>query len=62
MKIEENETLPFLEMGAGLTKNPDYKSELKIMNLTIRLEKRFNWLNRLMFKLFFGIEITNIRK
>lgn len=59
MKIEENTESPFIEFGK-VYKNPDYKSELVIGHLTIRLEKRFNWLNRLMFKLFFGVKITNI--
>lgn len=62
MEAKENETLPYLEIGREYFYNPVYKSELKIMNITLRLEKKFNWLNRIMFKLFFGIEVTNIRK
>lgn len=61
MHIEKLETTPFIEFGE-VFKEPVYKSELVIANMTIRLEKRFNWLNRLMFKLFFGITIKNIEE
>jgi len=38
------------------------KSEMKIGDMTIyHQNKRFNWLNRFMFKTFFGIEITNLK-
>lgn len=33
------------------------KSKITIGNIEIYLEKRFNWFNRLMFKLLFGLEI-----
>lgn len=62
MEETKNEELAFIEIGRDLYKNPNYKSELIIGNITIRFEKRFNWLNRKMFKLFFGLNITNIRK
>ena len=58
--IESNEK-PLLEFGAVI-KNPVYKSEMIIGSLTIRFEKRFNWLNRLMFKVFFGLTIKNIEE
>ena len=38
------------------------KSEMKIGDMTIyHQNKRFNWLNRFMFKTFFGIEIINLK-
>ena len=52
---------PLLEISNTLTVNPVYKSEMIIGSMTIRFEKRFNWLNRLMFKLFFGLNIKNIK-
>ena len=41
--------------------NNDNKSILEIGNIKIYNTKKFNWLNRLMFRLFFGIKITNIK-
>lgn len=61
MKIEENIDKAFIEFGEVI-KPPIYKSEMIIHNITIRFEKRFNWLNRLMFKVFFGITIKNIKE
>ena len=53
---------PFIEISDMVIKNPAYKSEMIIGNLTIRFEKRFNWLNRWMFKRFFGLTIRNIKR
>lgn len=52
----------FTEISDSVTiKPPIHKSELIVGNITIRFEKRFNWLNRLMFKMFFGLTIKNIK-
>lgn len=40
-------------------KNEKYKSKFIIGNIEINNIKKFNWFNRLMFKLFFGIKIEN---
>ena len=40
----------------------NYKSKIVVGNITIMLEKKFNWFNRLMFKLVFGIKIENIKE
>lgn len=40
--------------------NNDNKSILKIGNIKIYNTKKFNWLQRKMFKIFFGIEINNL--
>lgn len=61
MVIEEKKETPFIEFGE-IFDTPIYKSEIIVGNLTIRLTKRFNWLNRLMFKVFFGLKITNIKE
>lgn len=37
-----------------------YKSEMIIGNITINNIKHFNWLQKLMFKMFFGIKIKDI--
>ena len=58
MKKEE---MSFIEIGRGF-ETPIYKSEMVVGNITIRFIKRFNWLNRMMFKIFFGLDIRNTRK
>ena len=40
----------------------EQKSILEVGNITIYNSKKFNWLNRLMFKVFFGIKIKNIKE
>ena len=40
----------------------NYKSKIVVGNVTIMLEKKFNWFNKLMFKLVFGIKIENIKE
>lgn len=40
--------------------NNDNKSILKIGNIKIYNTKKFNWLQRKMFKIFFGIKINNL--
>lgn len=52
LKIDNKETLNL----------PKYKSSLKIGNITINNIKHFNWLQKLMFKIFFGIKIEDIKK
>lgn len=38
-----------------------YKSKIIIGNFTIMLTKKFNWFNRLMLKLIFGLKVKNIK-
>lgn len=40
--------------------NDNSKSILEIGNIKIYNIKKFNWFNRLMFKLFFGIKIEKV--
>lgn len=42
--------------------NDNSKSTLEIGNIKIYNIKKFNWFNRLMFKLVFGIKIENIKE
>ena len=39
-----------------------YKSKLLVGNITISNIKHFNWLQKLMFKIFFGIKIEDIKE
>lgn len=42
--------------------NQEYpKSKLTIAQMTIYFYKKFNWFNRLMFRLLFGLKIENIK-
>lgn len=41
-------------------KEEKYHSILIIGNMKIRNTKKFNWFQRKMFKIFFGIEINNL--
>ena len=42
--------------------NENSKSLLEIGNIKVYNIKKFNWLNRIMFKLVFGIKIKNIKE
>lgn len=41
---------------------PKIKSHLKIGNMTIYNTHHFNWLERKMWKLFFGFDIENVEE
>ena len=41
---------------------PKPKSKLLVGDMTIYNTKHFNWLNRIMFKIFFGVTIKNIKE
>lgn len=43
-------------------KEEKYLSTLTIGNVKVNNIKKFNWFNRLMFKLVFGIKIENIKE
>lgn len=38
------------------------KSRGIIGNITISFNKKFNWLQRKMWKVYFGLEITNLKE
>ena len=43
--------------------NPkDIKTYLKLANITIGITKKINWFQRLMYKLFFEIEIEKLEE
>lgn len=41
--------------------HPIIKSMLTIGNITFYFEKKFNWFNRLMLRLVFGLKIENVK-
>ena len=47
---------PVLEIR-GVDTESDYKSRLVVGNITVRFTKKFNWFNRLMIRLVFGLKI-----
>ncbi len=53
-KIEYN-TNPFLNQE-------EPKAKGIISNIEIHFNKRFNWLQRFMWKVCFGLEISNLKK
>jgi hypothetical protein len=64
MKAKE---IPFLEIKLYdkegkeiITEDTDFKSELVIGNIYIRFTKKFNWFQRFMLKIVFGLNIYNI--
>lgn len=40
---------------------PKNKSKLVLGNFDIYFDKKFNWFNRLMLKLVFGLNIENVK-
>ena len=60
-KQDFQEEIPLLEM-ARVYETPTYRSELILGNITVRFTKKFNWFNRLMLKLVFGLNIKNIKE
>lgn len=48
-----------IEIGIDISET---KSHIKIGNLTIHNTHHFNWFHRMMWKLFFGFEIENLKE
>lgn len=64
MKIKE---VPFIDIKLYeddgtpvLQPDDEFKSELVIGNICIRFTKKFNWFQRLMLRLVFGLNIYKI--
>ena len=51
---------PLIEIDYRKKEEEKYRSILIIGNMKIRNTKKFNWFQRKMFKIFFGIEINNL--
>ena len=54
IKLYENDGTPVLQP------DDEFKSELVIGNIYIRFTKKFNWFQRLMLRLVFGLNIYKI--
>lgn len=48
-----------IAIGIGL---PEIKSYLQTGNLTIMNTKHFNWLQKKMWKIFFGFDIKDVKE
>lgn len=48
-----------IQIGINL---PKIKSHIKVGNLVIHNTHHFNWFHRMMWKLFFGFEIENLKE
>lgn len=51
-----------IDGAAMVFKPPKNRSILYIGNMTIYNTKHFNWLNKIMFRIFFGIKIEDIKE
>ena len=60
MKVDEILFLEIASSGRIFKPDDEFKSELVIGNVIVHFIKSFNWFNRLMLKLVFGLNIHNI--
>ena len=56
-KVINTDGKPFLEISYKINEELNYKSKLVVGNITVRFTKKFNWFNRLMIRLIFGLKI-----
>ena len=62
IKIRKQENITGICTGdVVINLNENNKSILEIGNLKIYNTKKFNWFNRLMFKIVFGINIKKMK-
>lgn len=64
MKIGDNISLETNEISINAEnitiKSPEYKSKLNFGGIDIFFTKKFNWFNRLMLRLVFGLKIEKV--
>ena len=64
MKIGDNISLETNEISINAEnitiKSPEYKSKLNFGGVVIFFTKKFNWFNRLMLRLVFGLKIEKV--
>lgn len=60
LKLDNSLTTKITTGDVVIKLNDNSKSILEIGNIKIYNIKKFNWFNRLMFKLFFGIKIEKV--
>ena len=51
---------PLLTINREYFEDYNAQSKLIVGNITIYLDKKFNWFNRLMLKLLFGLRLEKI--
>lgn len=56
-KVTNTDSKPFVEISHEINEELNYKSKLVVGNITVRFTKKFNWFNRLMIRLVFGLKI-----
>lgn len=56
-RVTNIDSKPFVEISHEINEELNYKSKLVIGNITVRFTKKFNWFNRLMIRLVFGLKI-----
>lgn len=39
----------------------NFATEIKVGSVTYYIDKKFNWFNRLMFKICFGLDVRTIK-
>ena len=54
------EDKPLLTINREYFEDYNAQSKLIVGNITIYLDKKFNWFNRLMLKLLFGLRLEKI--
>ena len=59
-KVDNNLTTEITTGDVVISLNDNNKSLLEVGNIKIYNIKKFNWLQRKMFKIFFGIKINNL--
>lgn len=60
LKIDNSLTAKITTGDVVIRFNDNNKSLLEIGNIKIYNIKKFNWIQRKMFKIFFGIKINNL--
>lgn len=60
LKVDESLITKITTGDVVIRLNDNNKSLLEIGNIKIYNTKKFNWIQRKMFKLFFGIKINNL--
>lgn len=60
LKVDNSLTTKINTGDVVIKLNDNNKSLLEIGNIKIYNTKKFNWLQRKMFKIFFGIKINNL--
>ena len=60
IKIDSNE-LTIHADKLNVIEPPKYKNKIVLEGMTIYLEHSFNWFNRLMLRLIFGLNIEKVK-